>query len=65
MDKELPLKPGDIDRAVSLIEVAAVYLLDGAPNTALARLQEALPIIEAAAQTRNALFGQPQKGGAA
>lgn len=39
----------DVDRAIRAIEVAAIYLEDGAPITALARLREALPVVEALA----------------
>lgn len=52
------LKPGEIQHAAALIEVAALYLLDGAFNTALERLKEAMPIVEAAAEERNVLLAR-------
>lgn len=52
------IKPSAIKHAAALIEVAAIYMRDGAFNTALERLKEAMPIVEAAAEARNALLAR-------
>lgn len=51
-----PLTEADIQRAIHNVEMAAIYLADGAPNTAKDRLMDVMPVIETWAEQRASLF---------
>ena len=59
-----PLREDDVKRAINLIEMAAIYLKDGAPNTALDRLNDAMPVIVTWAAQRESLFDLLDREGA-
>lgn len=58
-----PLREDDVTRAINLVEMAAIYLKDGAPNTAMDRLNDAMPVIVTWAAQRESLFDQIEREG--
>lgn len=58
-----PLREDDVTRAINLVEMAAIYLKDGAPNTAMDRLNDAMPVIVTWAAQRESLFDLIEREG--
>lgn len=50
------VQPDDVDRMADQIEMAAIYVQDGAYETALSRLRDAMPVLEAVVEHRRNLF---------